>query len=261
MARLSMSDIWGDARAFLRAELPLLLPIAFATFGVAMLGLILVVPPPVENQLPPGPWMFWLIPLLVLNLIGMLAVTVLTLTPHITVREAIATAMARLPTGLLAMMIWFFLQSVLLLLVGIVAQIEASLTGKIGPLASVANLVVLGVLIWLSVRLLPLWPVVVDRHGRAVPALRESFALTKGYGWRLLLVSALAAVAAGLVILATVFAGGSVLTLLGHAAGAPDVAAVLRAVLFAAVLAVVILIWVVFLACLYRRLQGSSSGI
>ena len=75
MARISVGRMWDEAWAFLRAEAALLLPLALATIGAAMLLLTLVIPEPVDGRLPRGAWLFWLLPVYALMLTGVLAIS------------------------------------------------------------------------------------------------------------------------------------------------------------------------------------------
>jgi hypothetical protein len=260
MARLSMSDVWDETRGFLRREKGLVFPLGFATFGIAMLLLGLAAPEG-SGQTAPGSWMIWMIPGFVLVTIGYLAVSAIVLLPNISVREALGVAMARLPAAVLLTVM--LLAAVLLLLV-----MAAAIVGVLGTgfgwtmqRAAVASLIIAVIpIFWVAIRLIALWPLLVDRAPGAVEAVGRSFALTAGHAGR---ITGLLLMAGATYLLATGVAqlvGGSLFILIGRAIGSPGVGHMLSAILVAAVGGVLSTVWAVFVALLYRRLAGSSNG-
>ena len=115
-------------------------------------------------------------------------------------------------------------------------------------------------LAWLSVRLLPIWPMVIDRVLPPSAALRRSFALTRGHGALLFGVVLLALVAAALIGAALLFAGGATLMIVGKALGGDRLGALLVAILLAAIVSVAATMWAVFVAFLYRQLSAPPSA-
>jgi hypothetical protein len=261
MARLSMSDIWDETTAFLRREKGLVLPLGFATFGIALLLIGLAAPGDAAGPARPGPWMIWMLPGFLLVTIGYLAISAVVLLPNISVREALGVAMARL---LSAVLLSFMLIGAMMLLLLIATMIVGVIGAGLGwtmERAAIASLVIALVpLFWVAIRLVALWPLLVDRGAGPMETVGRSFALTAGHAGR---IAGLLLMAGAIYLLATgvaQFVGGSVFILLGRAIGNPGIGHTLSAILVAAVGALLATIWSVFVALLYRRLAGSSNG-
>jgi hypothetical protein len=262
MARLSMSDIWDETAAFLRREKGLVLPVGFATFGIALLLLGVAAPEGTAGPARPGPWLIWVVPGFLLVTIGYLAISAIVLLPNISVREAIGVAVARLPSAIL---IIFMLIGGMLLLLVIATMIMGVIGAKLGwtvERAAVASVIIALVpLFWLGIRMIVLWPLIVDRAPGPGEALSRSFALTAPHVWR---IGGLMLMAGSVYLLVTGVAqlvGGSIFILFGRAIGSPGVGHLLAAMLLAAAGAILLTIWSVFMALLYRRLAGSSNGM
>ena len=87
MAGASIEEVLDDTRRFCVRERALLLPLGFATFGMATLiaGAIVPVPKSPTAGLPPGPWMIALVPMMLLVLVGFLSVSRMVLRSRISV--------------------------------------------------------------------------------------------------------------------------------------------------------------------------------
>jgi membrane-anchored glycerophosphoryl diester phosphodiesterase (GDPDase) len=116
-------------------------------------------------------------------------------------------------------------------------------------------------IVWVSMRLITLWPLLIDRNPGAMAAIRESFRLTGGHGLKIAGVVLLAGSAYLLATGVAQIAGGSVFLLLGRAIGDAAVGRLLTDIVVAAVAGLLATVWSVFVALLYRRLAGSSNGI
>jgi hypothetical protein len=264
MAGLSIDEVWDDARHFFMRERGLLLPLGFATFGLAALigGIAIPAPDKPGEPLPPGSWMFVLVPILLLVLLGYLAVSRMALRPQISVAEALRDALRLLPRAagmLLSIGIVFVALS---LIAGLVAGILAMLA-KLGPggMLSLAVAIILPPAFIISVRLALLWPVLADRE---LP-MRETFVVSIGLarGHALKIAGLLIAYFMLYVLMVGVLesAVGSLFIILAREAGVPSLAPILVTILTAAFNAVYMAFWTVFLARLYARLAGSMSGI
>jgi hypothetical protein len=193
---MSIGKAWEEAVAFVAREATLLFPVAL--LFVALPGVILQEMTPPELQawfaepkmdaipaMPPG---FGLAMLLTIILIwfGSLALFALALRPGISVGEALRLSIARLPV----------LIGTALVVVGIVSAIfvGAALVGVVFSLASRQLAAAVGILLgfgaaglifFASIRLVLLNPVVIDTRLGVMASLRQAWALTRGYIWRL----------------------------------------------------------------------------
>jgi hypothetical protein len=263
MARLSMSGIWDETTGFLAREKGLVFPLGLATFGLGLLITMFGLPQSSGSEpVPPGPWMFWLLPALILATVGYLSVSAITLMPNISVREALGVAMARLPTALLLTLILLLAMMGIFVVAGLLLALVGGPAGWSAERAAMASIVIAApFIVWVSIRLITLWPLLIDRSPGAMAAIRESFRLTGGHGLKIAGVVLLAGSAYLLATGVAQIAGGSVFLLLGRAIGDAAVGRLLTDILVAAVAGLLATVWSVFVALLYRRLAGSSNGI
>ncbi|MDB5717602.1 MAG: rane protein [Sphingomonas bacterium] len=259
MSRISIGRAWDEAWAFLRAESALLAPVALATTGVALMILLLVMPDPAGDKLPGGPWLFWLFPVYALMLSGVLGISALVLRPGISVREALLLALRRLPQAAAVVVLFMLISLIAGLPSAVVAAVEARAGGN-GVVGALVNWIMLALVIWIWVRVLPIWPLVADRTLPPVAALRHSFALTRGHARRLFGLCVLAGIAAGVLGAALLFAGGAVLMVVGRAVSGAALGTLLVSLLLAVLASVGTTIWTVLIACLYRQLAAARSA-
>ncbi len=200
--RISLGSVWETTIGFVRAELSLLLPLALLGFGLPMVAMLLAVPmdAAATGMLKPGPWMLWLLPCGLFSMLGSIAVSALVLTPGVSVREAILVAIARLPAALGLVLLYVGVQVALAVPLAVATLIDARVSGGAGPIAMLVNLLDIAVMIWLFVRILPIWAVLADRSQSPFDAVRTAFRLTRGCYARLLLLRIVMAVAATLAI-------------------------------------------------------------
>ena len=265
MPTISLTSLWDETRAYLVREAGLLIPVALGTIGLAMVILFLAVPEqqaagPVKPT-PPGPWMIWLIPYFLLLVGGMLSLSALAIRPGMSVREALVLAGRRLAPALAALLFLAFSGMLLLLLLGRVIAIVGRLIG-LGTVqaASLGMAIAIPVLLMIAVRFLFLLPALASGQGVAA-ALRSSWRLSAPLKWRLLLLW-LGFGLIALLLLATVeFGVGSILLLLARVAGDPLLGQRLVQLMVALLSSLVQLAWLSYVARLYARLAGSSSGI
>jgi hypothetical protein len=272
--RISLGALWEESVAFIRAEAALLFPVACLGFGAPLVMLMLAIPADQvqSGRLATGPWLLWLVPAALLAMTGSLAISALTLRPGATVGDCLRLAVTRLPAGLGLVGLNIALQIVLALPIVLLAQIDIWRGGEAGALAMLGNVAALGVMIWLYVRVLPVWAVLATRGGGPVAALRECFAITHGRYRRLLLLRVVAAVAAVVTMLVLFVPLSVAIGLVGVVTAAmtgtplqsfPTLDHALSILSYVAIGLVVAMLggaWTVYVAKLYRVL-GSSSGI
>ncbi|MDI1294489.1 MAG: glycerophosphoryl diester phosphodiesterase membrane domain-containing protein [bacterium] len=262
MATMSIGKAWEQAVAFVAREATLLFPVAL--LFVALPGLIIqeMTPPELAKwslaptaampNVPPG---FILAMLLAIIIVwfGSLTLFALALRPGISVGEALRLSLARLPVLLGTALV---IVGALTIAAFVGALVIALLSSLLGPavmlLASVLVIVAAGFVLFVSVRLVLLNPVVIDGALGVKASLRHSWALTQGHFWRLLgfllvltMLSAIVGAAAQSII-------GLIAGLVGGAASAQFAGGVAAAI----VSTVVQVYMLVMLARLYRQAEG-----
>lgn len=204
----------------------------------------------------------WLLPLsLVLFLCGTagtLVVTALAVIPRISVREAIALGLRRLPITVAVLVILFAAMMVIaftLTLLLVAARVDMT------AVQSLLFGILFGMIAVAAARVSVVNALIVTRHIGPVTALRESFGMTQGLFWRLLGAMLVYMIGGIIVTLALTTAVGAVLTIAGRALGATDLAFAMNA-LFSRLLVGVVGTGLHLLgAAFFLQLGGSSKGI
>jgi len=259
--RISLGSVWEEAIGFARAELGLLLPLALLGFGLPMVAMLLAVPmeAAATSTLKPGPWMLWLVPCGLISMLGSIAVSALVLTPGISVRESIMVAIARFPAAIGLLLLYVGVQVVLAIPLALATLIDQRVSGGAGPIAMLVNLLDIALMIWLFVRILPIWAVLADRSQSPMAAVRTAFRLTRGCYARLLALRIVMAVAATIAMLVLLIPIGAVAQLIGLATGNTQVSTILSFVATGVVAAAVVGLWTVYVARLYRALEVATG--
>lgn len=264
MAGASIEEVLNDTRRFCVRERALLLPLGFATFGMATLiaGAIVPVPKSPTAGLPPGPWMIALVPMMLLVLVGYLSVSRMVLRSRISVAEALGDAVRLLPRA-----IGLFLTAFLIFVaLNVVASLIAGLAGAAMGMDPKSMLILALVMVFppaivVSLRLALMLPVLADRESPVRQTLIEAIALTRGHALKI--VALLIAQVIFYVLMAAVIesALGSLFILAARAAGMATLAPILVNILMAAFNAVYWCFWAVLFASFYARLRGGTKGI
>jgi hypothetical protein len=249
--------------AFLRGHHALLLPIGLAFFALPTLIVSWAMPAPnpqdPTSSPPAGGWMLWLIPLFIAYLVGNVAISALALRANLSVREAIRTGVRSLRIGAVVVGL---LIAFLVLVVVIVSLIGALLvvggfetSGAVGLMMTLLFMLVL----WLLARTLPIWALIADRAVPPVAAIRQSFALTRGETWKILLVTIMFVAVASVLSAAVRFTLGSIFLVIGRMAADQSLSSFLIILLNAVIGGVLTTAWTLFAAMLYRRLVASKG--
>jgi len=261
MRNLSLGAAAEQTKLFMRREGPLVVPVAFATFGIALIVMGLVTPEPAPGEkVQPGLWSLALLPLMFLLVLGQLAISHLVLRPAVTVRDALGAATARLPMAavvvLLLMGIILIAGLILLLAVGVIAAlVGASMEG-----ATTAGATVTLVLILIVVaRLLMVWPMLIDRRTGPVATLKDAFALSRGHLLKFLALFFAFMLVSAFLTGAVQLGLGSVLLIIGKLSGMERAAAFLTAIIVALFAAIIQTVWAVFLTNIYRQLATPAA--
>ncbi len=188
MSSLSISKAWDEAKAALLATRKLLVPVAL---GLILLPSVIVtmVKPQVEPP-PAGSWMLIGLAMVIVMIVGQLAIVLLINGWRGSVGEAIGKAGRRSVVFVLASLAYLvpviIIFSILLEVAGIRTtadgQVDLSSFNSTGWLVLMLFLLVL---VFVSIRLIPLLPVVASEATGALASLKRSYTMTAGHFWRL----------------------------------------------------------------------------
>lgn len=262
MSRVSFGDVWDRTRAFAGRESALLAPVALACFALPMIVWAMVAPEAMDPMKPPPPgaWMIWPIPLLILQLVGLLTLSALALTPGISVREAFRQATWRLPVALGILLVALGIGLLLAIAIGVVtgALMIAGLSKE--SVSGLTLTLFLVVLLVASARLMVLWPIVAAGREGPIGALRRAFQLSSGDFWRLFGLLLLALTVSMVLTAAVEMAGGSMMLILGRMIGNEALGRMLGEALSAIILSLWQMVTVVYVAFLYRAYAGDDKA-
>lgn len=264
MAGLSIDEVWDDARRFFVRERGLLLPIGFATFGLAAFlgGLVVPAPKAPGEPLPPGPWMIALVPMLLLVITGYLTVSRMALRSRISVAEALRDSLRLMPRAIGLIFVIGLVFVALSLMAGLIAGILAAVMGSgTQGIMTLGMAIILPPIVIVSVRLALLWPVLADRERPMRETFIEAVALTRGNALKIAVLLIAYFILYVLIVAVLEAAVGSILIILARMAGAPGLAPPLISLAVAAFNGVYMTFWTVLLARAYARLAGSMRGI
>lgn len=253
-----MSAAAEQTGSFMRREGGLVLPVAFATFGVAFILLSLIMPEPTDRaSMQSGLWALGAFPLFFFMMAGQVAISYLVLRPGVSVRDALGAAMKRIPTivGVVFLLI-LGLFGVAMVLSLVSVMLGAVMGASIEATAALVTLVVLAVMAWLAARLLLLWPLLADKREGVRQSLKQAFRLSKPYFWKFLAVVIVSTIVISLGLGAVQMGLGSVLLIVGRLVGAEGAALLLTVILVALLSAAVQAFIAVLLANLYRQLTA-----
>jgi hypothetical protein len=267
MSSLSIGKAWDEAKAALQASRKLIVPVAL---GLVLLPAVIV--SMVEPQVPPGEqppagsWMFVALAMVIVMMIGQLAIVLMVNGWRGSVGEAIGQATRRAPTFFLAVLSYLlpviFIFSVMLAILGIgtsgTGQVDWANFSATGWLAMLACF--LG-LVFLSVRLMPLTPVIAIEPIGPIAALKRSFALTSGHFWRLFGFIAMLGIAFLIVALTVGSVIGALVTLV---AGPPvpwSLSLLLIALAAGLVQAGFVMVYLGMLARIYTQLSAGQASV
>lgn len=261
MGTVSLSAAVEQTKGFIRREGGLVLPVAFATFGLALILVVLVTPEPsAGGQVQPGLWSLAVLPLMVLAMIGQISISYLVLHPGSSVRDALGAGLRRLPVALgVILLVIAALAAIGLLLIMVMGVLALALGAAETGAAALGALAVFAVLIFAGARLLMAWPLIADRRSGPVATLKQAFALSKGHVWKFLALTFAFALVYLALTGAVQLGVGSLLLILGRLMGAEGAAAFLTAILVALLGAAIQAVWAVLLANIYRQLSQPAG--
>jgi hypothetical protein len=191
MSSLSIGRAWDEAKSALLANRKLIVPVALGLILLPAVIVSMVEPRVAPGEQPPaGSWMLVALAMIIVMIVGQLSIVLLVNGWHGSVGESIGKAGRRMPIFVLAALSYLvpviLLFSVLLGLAGVgtsaSGQIDWTNFSSVGWLVLMLFLLAL---IFVSIRLLPLLPVVASEGKGAIASLKRSYAITAGHFWRL----------------------------------------------------------------------------
>ena len=266
MPTLSITTAWNESADYLKRHFGTLFTIAVALIALPNVALQAFAPAETRTVGRPeaGLWMLVVPVVLVLGMTGSLAISTLALGRAATVGEAIGHGFRRvLPLLGATLLLLFGLGLVfvpLVLATGLrVGDFVTPVPAAAGKLA-LLMVVLLGLLLFLGVRLLLTTPVAAAEGAGPVAIIARSWALTRGHFWRLLGFLLLMALAALVVLMvATMVIGLIVAALLG--APAPGNTAGLVMLLVGGLLnAAFLVVMTTMAARIYLQLAGGGAA-
>jgi hypothetical protein len=260
MSSFSIDAVWDDMIVFLRRESGLVLPLALATFGIAMIMMGFSARPMdamSAGTAKAGLQIVWTIPAMLLTVLGNMAISLLVLRAGTTVGESLRTAIGRLPVvigiGLLV--------GLAACIIGIVAVVLVTLLGTLlgADPATKQNLAMLIIIVpaaWIGIRLVLMWQLVADGAQGPIASLRASFALTKGHALRCFMVIMIFGAVYISLITISQLALIPVVRLLAMATGQVEMMKLIAELITALIGSVLMMGWTVYLAFAYRRISA-----
>ena len=265
MSLLSIGKAWDETKSALQANRKLIVPVALGLILLPAVVVSMVEPRvPAGEQPPPGAWMLIALVMVIVMIVGQLAIVLMVNGWRGSVGEAIGKAARRTPTFVLAALAYLVPVIILFSVLLGVAGIGTTATGQVdlnsfNSAGWLVLLLFLLVLVFVSIRLLPLLAVVASEEIGPIASLKRSFALTSGHFWRLLGFLMLFIIAAIVVLGAVgIFAG-----LVGALAGGVErfsVGALITALLTALASAVVTTVYIVMVTRIYVQVSGRGSA-
>lgn len=183
MKPVSIGAAWTEANQFIKREAGLLFPVILLFVAIPVALIFQAIPPELRQVAPgadrpevqiPLPSLFLIIACSLVVIGGTLCCYALAVKPGISLKEALTLGFRRMPVALGAALI-----------VGVAIGLPMVVLNMASPSAGAVFMLVAALL--LSARLLVLNPVIVDGEGGPLQGLRQSWALTRGNGGRLLL--------------------------------------------------------------------------
>jgi hypothetical protein len=266
MGRLSITTAWNESADFLKRHFGALFTIAVALIAFPNVATQWLAPLPVPPDATPraGLWLLLVILVLLLNMVGSLAISSLALGRENVVGDALRHGLRRLPAMAGASLILIgaalILAMPLILATGIrpeqlVAPTPAT-AGRIGLVVLVLVLVGL----FFAVRLLLLTPVAAAEPVGPVAIIARSWALTKGYFWKLLGFVLLITVAAMVAISVAAMLVGLAISLV---AGPPEEGSLSQLILLlisSLLNAAFVVLMATMVARIYLQLAGRAAA-
>ena len=213
-----------------------------------------------------GPWMWVMLLMIIVMLVGQMAIVLLSNGWQGSVGEAIGRAVRRLPILLLAalmvMIPLILLMSLILAVAGMATGGDAAFSAvSLKPSGWLAILIGLLVVLAIGVRLLPLVVIAASENLGPVATIKRAVTLTRGHFWKLLAFMLLATIAFLVVAAAVGAVFGSIISLLLGRPEAWSVSLLLVALVAGLIQAAFITIYSAMLARITAQLSAPQASV
>jgi hypothetical protein len=254
MAKLSVSRAWDETKAVLKSDGRLIAAVALAMIVLPGTVNDMAMPPAPPGEIPePGAWLIVALVTILVGIVGQLAIIRLASGSRMTVGEAIRHGARRALAYIGATLIW----------VGPFAVAMVLLVPKVTPAqpnagAAAAFLLLVGLMLFLFVRLLMSAPVATNEQAGPVQILQRSWALTRGNWWRLFGFLMILLVMVFVLMIAINAVVGTLISLVMGASEPLSVGALIISLFTQLAMAVVSVIFLLMLARFYAQLSGPA---
>jgi hypothetical protein len=265
MRRLSISQAWEESKARITSDSRLLVAVAAALFALPVAIGEVISPGGFDLMNSSSPEALLIVAVItILLLVGQLAIVRLAIGPSVSVGDAIAHGLRRLPAYFLSALIVVGFLMLILVLFGVVlaatgAPIE-NLEDQLSPSIAVVGLIFVVIYCFLWTRIIVVAaPVASAEAAGPIQILRRSWELTSGHFWRLFAFLLLFMIGAMIVVAAVQSVGGLIARLSLGPIQPFSFSALVVALLDAVANAAVITVMSVILARIYVQLSGRES--
>ncbi|MCL6697918.1 glycerophosphoryl diester phosphodiesterase membrane domain-containing protein [Sphingomonas sp. NSE70-1] len=267
MSSLSISKAWDEAKAALLANRKLIVPVALGLILLPAVIVSMVEPRVAPGEPPPaGSWMLIGLAMVIVMIVGQLAIVLLVNGWRGSVGEAIGKASRRSPIFILAALAYLvpviLIFSVLLGFAGIGTtadgQVDLATFNSTGWLVLMLFFLVL---VFVSIRLLPMLPVVASEATGALGSLKRSYTMTAGHFWRLFGFMILLMVAFFILALTVGSVIGSLVTITLGEPSPWSLSLLLIALAGGLVQAGFVMVYAAMVARIYAQLAAPQAGV
>jgi hypothetical protein len=264
---LSIGTAWDEAKAVLARNRRLVVPVALGLVLVPAVISAMVEPRTVPGEQPAaGPWMWVMLLMIIVMLVGQMAIVLLSNGWQGSVGEAIGRAVRRLPILLLSALM---IMVPLILLMSVILAVAGMATGGDGTFSAVsltptgwlAIMVGLLVVLAVGVRLLPLVVIAASENLGPVATIKRAVTLTRGHFWKLLAFMLLATIAFLVVAAAVGAVFGSIISLSLGRPEAWSVSLLLVALVAGLIQAAFVTVYTAMLARITAQLSAPQASV
>ena len=256
MAKLSLSRAWDETKAVLSRDGKLIAAVALALLVLPGTISDLVTPAAPPGEVPePGAWMIVAAVAILIGVIGQLAIVRLASTSGLSVAESMRHGAMRTPAYVAAVMCW-----ILPFAFSLVFLMPRITRAPPDPLAALLFLLVIGITIFIFVRLCLMVAVASQEAGGPIALLKRSWQLTRGNWWRLFAFLLICGVLLLVLYLAVGAVIGSLVSLFVGQVEPMSLAALLVALATQFVTAVITVGFLVMVARMYAQASGPAHA-